>query len=257
MVIRLLLILAISLALIDDGAKEGRKGNNQYQNKDYTGAAASYQEGLRQIESGVTGATVSGLHNNLGSALNRLQEFEQASDYFRQAVAAATGTADLTRAAYNAGNNAFQAQDMQVALDYYKKALLADPNNEEARFNYEFVKRMAQNQEEQQQGENSENQQNQDQNQNQEQQQEQQQEQEQNQEQPDQEQNDGEQNQDPGEEEQQNQDQNQEQQQEPDPDQMSRAQAERILQALQTDEKELLKQVRKMKGRARKVDKDW
>ncbi len=42
-----------------------------------------------------------------------------------------------------------------------------------------------------------------------------------------------------------------------DPDQLSRAQAIRILQALQNEEEQLLREVQKIKGRPRRVDKDW
>ena len=41
------------------------------------------------------------------------------------------------------------------------------------------------------------------------------------------------------------------------PDQLSRAQAIRILQALQNEEEQLLREVQKIKGRPRRVDKDW
>jgi Ca-activated chloride channel family protein len=44
---------------------------------------------------------------------------------------------------------------------------------------------------------------------------------------------------------------------EPDPDQLSREEAERILQALENEEGQLLRQVQKMKVRARRVEKDW
>jgi len=40
-------------------------------------------------------------------------------------------------------------------------------------------------------------------------------------------------------------------------DQLSRAQAIRILQALQNEEEELLREVQKIKGRPRRVEKDW
>jgi hypothetical protein len=42
-----------------------------------------------------------------------------------------------------------------------------------------------------------------------------------------------------------------------DPDQLSRAQAVRILQALQNEEEQLLREVQKIKGRPRRVEKDW
>ena len=45
-------------------------------------------------------------------------------------------------------------QDQQKALDYFKKALKADPSNEEARYNYELLKKLMKEQENQQNQEN-------------------------------------------------------------------------------------------------------
>ena len=42
-----------------------------------------------------------------------------------------------------------------------------------------------------------------------------------------------------------------------DPDKLTKEQAERILQALQNEEGELLREARKIKGRPRRVEKDW
>ncbi|MEM1270653.1 MAG: tetratricopeptide repeat protein [Bacteroidota bacterium] len=239
----LTLILTLMLGPLD-GKGKGRKGNSEYEQKRYEEAAKLYREGL-EMQDG-PGRTTSGLFNNLAASLNRQEQYEEAGELFTRAIANAQDPVDRSRASYNAGNNAFQAGDPEAALDYYKQALLADSNNELARYNYEFVRRFMQDQQQnggggdqQQQQSGEDDQQQQDQNQDQQE----------------------------GEDEQQNQDSQQdddsgepdpsEEQPEPDPSQLSREQAERILQALQTDERELLKETRKMPGKARRVQKDW
>jgi tetratricopeptide (TPR) repeat protein len=183
--------------------------------------------------------------NNLGAALFRSGDSEQAEIAFSSAARMANTPQDLVRASYNAGNAAFTAQELETALENYRRALLSDPSNLDAKFNYEFVKRQLDQQEqngeggdeseeqnEDQQGENQENQENQDQQQD--------------------EQNSEDQNQ-------QNQDQNQQQepQEREDPTKLSEEEAQRILQALENDEQQLLRQVQKMKTRPRRVEKDW
>jgi len=45
-----------------------------------------------------------------------------------------------SRVLYNLGNNAYRKGDNDQALEYYKKALEVDPNDEDAKYNYEFLK---------------------------------------------------------------------------------------------------------------------
>lgn len=260
MYLRVLILLLFLQLIPDGGSKEGRRGNEMYEKGQYEEAVAQYRSGLDAISGDNAGPTRYGLLNNLGAALHRSSDFENAKKSFTEAMAAARSEADFSRSAYNAGNNAYAVQDLQGALDFYEKALLANPNNEDAKYNYEFVKRQLQNQQQQQkqsgdQSENQEqNQQQQDQSdQNSENQQNNPQSQNQEQENQDQQQS-GQSQPDPGEEEQ---NQQQQQQPRPDQDQLSRAEAERILQALQNEEENLLRETRKLKTRPRSVEKDW
>jgi len=240
-----ILLTTFQLAGPGDAKKNGRKGNAQYTQEQYSEAITSYQNGVRSVQEEGPGAVHSGLLNNLGAALFRSGDSEQAEIAFSSAARMANTPQDLVRASYNAGNAAFTAQELETALENYRRALLSDPSNLDAKFNYEFVKRQLDQQEqngeggdeseeqnEDQQGENQENQENQDQQQD--------------------EQNSEDQNQ-------QNQDQNQQQepQEREDPTKLSEEEAQRILQALENDEQQLLRQVQKMKTRPRRVEKDW
>ena len=154
-----------------------------------------------------------------------------------------------------------ELEGLQGALEHYKRAMLADPENEDAKFNYEFVKRQLENQDQNQDQQEQQDQNNQDQqnneNQDQQQQNQDQQNQEQNQDQQ-QQQNQDSQQQEENQEQQQQQQQNQQQQQPPpDPNKLSKEEAERILQALQNEEEELLREVMKSQSRPKKVEKDW
>ncbi len=274
-----LLFLAIALGITDDGAKKGRQGNELYRNQEHAQAMSLFSAGIEAENSSEPGVVHAGLWNNLGASLFRLGRYDEAKQAFTNAVALAPSEAEIARSSYNAGNNAYTAYQqnaqqqmmgggaqadpqmgqqpqgpqqggaaadgLEGALEFYKQALLADPVNEDAKFNYEFVKRQLQeqqNQDQQQQDQENQDQQNQDQQQNQ--------------------QNQDQQNQDQQQQDQQQQDQNQQnqdqqQQPPPDPNKLSKEEAERILQALQNEEEELLRQVMKSQARPKKVEKDW
>ena len=154
----LLLVLLLVFSGPGDGEKKGRQGNALYASEKYEDAAAAYREGL----SGEAAASLPaplryGLLNNLGAALQKAGNLDDARAAFEEALAAAPADADVARTAYNAGNNAVARQKLEEAVDYYKKSLLADPMNEDAKFNYEFARRQLQQQQEQQQGQNQNN----------------------------------------------------------------------------------------------------
>lgn len=246
------LVMAALLFGPGDGKKNGRKGNALYGQEQYAEAATAYQEGIRSVQEGGPGAVHSGLLNNLGAALYRSGENEQAGVAFASAATMALAPEDLVRASYNAGNAAFQAQELEQSLEHYRRALLNDPSNADAKFNYEFVKRRLQEQQQQQdQQQDQQNQENQDR-----QQEQQNQDGEQDQENQDQQQQQEQQNQN-SEDQGQQQEQEQQQQEREDPTQLSEEEAQRILQALENEEEQLLRQVQKMKTRPRRVEKDW
>ena len=253
MIKSIIILLAYSLLLgPGDGKKKGRKGNVHYTQEQYEEAVTAYRNGISSVQESGPVQVYSGLLNNLGAALYRSGDAEQAGIAFSSAARMAMRPEDMVRASYNAGNAAATNQELEAALEHYRRALLNDPSNSDAKFNYEFVKRQMEEQEQDQ--ENQDQDQDQDQDQNEENQDEQQ---DQNQENQDEQQEN--QNQ---ENESESQDQNQEQQEQnqqerEDPTKLSEEEAERILQALENEEEQLLRQVQKMKSRPRRVEKDW
>lgn len=252
------LLIAGAGLLANDGEKEGRRGNELYQQGSYGPAVEAYRRGLAALDEDASIELRYGLQNNLGAALLKSEDPEAAGEVFSRALAAAPTTADIARTAYNAGNASYSSEELETSLAYYRQSLLREPDNEDAKFNYEFVKRRLQQQQEQQQqqqdqqqdGDDSQ-QENQDQNQS-------QGDQEQDQQQADRE---NEQQQDGGNEQQQGEQPNEEQPEQPQSgeagEKMSDEQAQRILQALQNEEEQLLREVQRKDARPRRVEKDW
>lgn len=133
--------LVLLTAFPDGGPGDGREGNRHYEREAYEDAVAAYRRGLSRYGEPTTDAVYWGLQHNLGSALHQLTQYADAGTAFAEALRHAPSDPDFARSAYNAGNTAYAQEDRDAALAFYRRALLADPTNADARYNYEFVKR--------------------------------------------------------------------------------------------------------------------
>ncbi len=140
-----LIISAIGLVLLlgipGTGSEDGREGNRLYAEEAYAEAAEAYLRGLERFGEPTADALFWGLQNNLGAALYQAGSHEDAAQAFNAAMLGATDDDAFARSAYNAGNNAYRQGDPEAALDLYREALRANPSFEQARYNYEFIKR--------------------------------------------------------------------------------------------------------------------
>lgn len=134
-----------------------RKGNRQYNRGNIDGSIESYQEALKHDPNSFEAKY------DLASALYRAKRFDKAETTLKAIVNDTTRT-ELERGdvAYNLGNTQFAQQKYKEALSSYRMAMRCNPNDEDAKYNYAFTKRLLQQQEQQQQ-QNQDQQQKQDQ----------------------------------------------------------------------------------------------
>lgn len=204
----------------------------------------------------------------LGETLYRATEYESAMRQF-EAIGADPATGLTGPALYNAGNAAFDAGDLETALDLYTQALL-DAEGEPAEdllHNLELTQRLLEQQQEQQdqqqqsgdeKSEEQDPQQDSQQDQQQQQQDQQQQEQQEQQDEQEQQQQEQEQQQQAPPEEPEEEPSEQEQAGEEQERQMSPEEAMRLLQALDADEEELRKSIqRRLRGDEKETEHDW
>jgi len=240
-----LLFLTHTAAAKENPAALNSKGNKLFQEQKYQEAAILYEQGAIEKPESFP------LQYNLANAYQRSQDHAKALNTYLRAIQLGD-TTELAKAYYNLGNNLFGLNQFQEAAAAYRKALEYDPQDREAKFNYELaLKRMQQQASQPRSQKEKQKQQEQDQNQQQQEQeqskskQEKQQQQNKQQEQP--------QNQDEKQEEQKQQSQN-----EPDQSQLNKKEAERILNALEQKEKNRkLSEQKKVLVRQGRGGKDW
>lgn len=156
--------------------REVRKGNRLYNKGEYQQSIERYGRAL-MLDPASFEATY-----NLGNALSKAEMYDKA-EQMQNRAAADTLRSDTERAEayYNLGNTQFRQKKYREALESYKRSLLLNPDDREAKYNYAYTKHLLddeqknggggggdqnqQNKDQQnQQGQNNQNQQGQDQN---------------------------------------------------------------------------------------------
>lgn len=230
-----LILLFIGFLFVVSPLNDARKANEAFKNGDYELAAQLYRQAIDQNPEDPR------LYFNLGNALAEAGNTDEAMEVFEQFRNLTEENNQKALADYNKGKLLSDQENFDEAISHFRDALRKNPNDEDARFNYELAQRLKQQQEQEQQQDSqsdqddSEGEQDQEDNQSQ----------------------DENQQQDPNQQPQ-NQDQPQNQEQLPEPSNMTQQEAENILDALEQLERELLENREKEANVSRQQnDKDW
>jgi Ca-activated chloride channel homolog len=231
----LLTFLAFPLLLYSQAEKKMiREGNREYDKEKYSDSEILYRKAADK-NSKLPDAVF-----NIGDALYKQKKFEEAGKQFLENHNMDDASDKRSSSLYNLGNSLLMANKVQESIEAYKGSLKLNPDNMEAKYNLAYAQDLLIQQEQQQQ----QQQQNKDQ-------------QDQNNDKQDQ----NEQSQDDKKDQNQNNDQQQQQQQKQQDSQqaISKEDAERVLNALANDEKnvqERVKLAKALKARVRTV-KNW
>lgn len=144
-----------------------RKGNRQYERKDYDSSIDNYSRALRHdptsFEAKFNTANVQFRKAFVDSLQMDVKMLEKAEKSLRKLAQDSTRT-DIERAdvAYNLGNSLFAQQKFKEALTCYRDAMRLNPEDKEAKYNYALTKEMLKQQQQQQEQNQDQNQDNQD-----------------------------------------------------------------------------------------------
>ena len=134
----IIFVLAITGLFADDD------GLNNYKNKKYEEAKSYYEQVLTKKENNAAASL------GLGASQYQLGDIPNAAKSFEEALKS-KDTNIQDRAYYNLGNSLYSQQKMEESIAFYRKALELNPNDDDAKFNYELAKYIIQQQQEQNQ----------------------------------------------------------------------------------------------------------
>ncbi len=206
-----------------------RDGNRSYKENNFTDAEVKYKKALEKNKDLPQGLF------NLGDALYKQGRFDEAANQFLRASSKNDDAAAKSGMYHNLGNALLKEKKLPESIASYKEALKLRPNDLDTKYNLEYAKALLK---QQQQNKNQQKESKQD-----------KQKDKQNQDKQDQ------QKQDQKKEEQQNKEEQRQAQQKK--QQISKEDAERILEALKNEEKDVQKKLHKKVPARVRVEKDW
>lgn len=139
-------LLSSTLAQVQSERKLIRKGNELYKEKKYTEAEASYKKSL-----GANNKSVEGNYN-LGNSLYKQGKFEDAEKQF-QTIAGEKTLSDEQKSMlyHNYGNALLKDQKYEESIKAYKNSLKLNPGDNDTRYNLAYAQSRLQQQQQQQQ----------------------------------------------------------------------------------------------------------
>ncbi len=201
-----------------------RQGNREFGKNNYSDSEISYRKALDKNKESADAVF------NVGDALYKQKKYEDAGKEFLENHSMSEEKGKKSASLYNLGNSLLMSNKIKESIEAYENSLKLDPLNMEAKFNLAYAQDLLQKQQQQQQQQQNDQNKNQD-------------KKDQNK---DQQNNQDKKNQ--------NQDQQKDQQQQKQQDQqISKADAERILNALANDEKKVQEKVKLDKAMKEKV----
>ena len=108
-------------------------GNDLYRDQKFSDAEVNYRKALEKEKGLVQG------HFNLGDALTKQGKFDEAVKEYEAAKEKAEGKTTKAYADYNIGNALMKQQRYQDAVRSYVDALKAEPRDEDAKYNLSYA----------------------------------------------------------------------------------------------------------------------
>ncbi|MFH0894595.1 MAG: tetratricopeptide repeat protein [Bacteroidota bacterium] len=222
-----ILTLLFQQAMPQEGIKYIREGNKQYENQKYDEAEINYRKYIEANKGDYKGMY------NLGASLYKQEKYDEAAKIFEDISGQPMSNEMLGRLYHNKGNAMLKQKKYEESIQAYKKSLKYNPADADTKYNLAWAQKHLK-KEQQQKNQNQNQNKNQD----------------------NKDKNEKDKNKDKQKE---NENKDKQNSQKQDKQKMSRAEAEKMLEALNKQEKNLQEQLKKEKAKAVnvKIEKDW
>ena len=243
-----LIFMLSFLILLSNGYSQSNRstlndGVDKYEEKKYTDAEVDFRKVVENSPKNFEA------NFNLGTSYYKQEKYEEAIKSFTSSFESAKDNEARGKVFHNIGNSLLKSDKIEQSIEAYKNALKFNPNDQDTKYNLSYALEMLKNKDKDKnkQDKNDQNKNDQD----------KQDQQQQNQDQKNKDQNKQDQKQNPQPQDQESKQDNTKQPQQSKEVKISKDEAQRILDALKNNEKDLQKQLRKKTGRVKKTDKDW
>jgi len=138
-----LMIISVTLSAQTE-KKFIRKGNREYEKDKYSDSEISYKKAVdknKQYPDAVF---------NVGDALYKQNKFEEAGKQFTESANQNYDKTKKSAGLYNLGNSLLKANKLPECIDAYKNSLKLRPDNREAKYNLSYAQDLLKQQQEQQ-----------------------------------------------------------------------------------------------------------
>ncbi len=149
-----LILVLLQVVVFAQTANESLKqGNQLYKDKNYDEAEINYRKALEAEKKDPIKAQF-----NLGDALYKQERYEEATEQFTKVANQAKNNDLKAKAFHNLGNSYTKQEKYKEAVDAYKNSLKLNPKDNETRYNLaQSIKKLQQQQQQQQQGNQDKN----------------------------------------------------------------------------------------------------
>ncbi len=245
-----LIFLIVGQANAQSTRSLNNDGVDLYKEGKYADAEVNFKKSLENSENNFKG------NFNLGDAYYKQKRYEEALKSYQKALSESKDKMDKAKVYHNIGNSLLKSKKIKESIEAYKNSLKLNPNDDDTKYNLSYALSMLnkdknKNQQNQNKNDKNKDKKNKDQNKN------DQNNKNQQNKNKDQKQQQDKQNQQNQNKPNKNQEAKQDNLKQPDKNKITKAEAERILDALKNNEKELQKNIRRKRGNPIKTDKDW
>ncbi len=142
----ILMLMNLSFAVKAQSDKKFiRKGNREYAQKKYSESEVSYRKAMDKNKMSPNAVF------NIGDALYKQKKYEDAGKQFMESSNRNEDKVKKAEGFYNLGNSLLNANKIQESINAYKNSLRLDPENMKAKYNLAYAQDLLQMQKKQQQ----------------------------------------------------------------------------------------------------------